>query len=733
MCYALNIMWLDALIMLPLVIRCTHTLVTRGRWVGLFVALVVMFFTQFYLSYMVGLFSFLCFLGMLWVYKPARPWRCVSMFLSATVCAALCCAALLLPTALRLFDNANAAIIHLPVTWEPNVPFSSLLTRAFFGSFDSVVSGQPPLYSGTLVLLLLPVYFFNARIPRRERAVFGGICALLLLSLWLPPLNRAWHGFDDAVWYQFRFSFVLCFLWVWGAHRCFIRMEGIRSWSVLASGALALLYILVLYPNQFHHTEEFARALAPWLVAVWTALLLWLRLVPKARRAVLALCVMLVAAEAGANAHAMMRGIDAENGYTNLSTYTASFTQRAALLAQLPDPLREPYRVESSVSFELNDSLTLGYNGLKIFSSTADRALGYSLARFGLEMHGIVYRHSGSTIATDSLLGIRYLLEYQPPNDYYFDVAEQAGLHVYENTAALPLAFAARAAVLDHRLSPPIIIKSDYGVRHQREDVFALLNGLFSALQDEGEAPLFQPVPIETAEYEMVATAPLLGGGERLHIMSGEYDRPAKRYLAVTEGNGPVYAFWESDYEGGEGQLMLVHSWPPEHRVLQMVKSYDASVPVYVGDYGPDEEIALIFSLQSKELQLRQQALYQLDYDALEALSDEAHGAAMDNLVWHGRRISGTVDVSGERDTLLLMVPYDGGWDATVNGVRVNVERGLDLFCAVPLTQGHNDVRLTYTPPGLLAGLWLSGLGWAGFVVLWLVHRNGKYRSLFGK
>ncbi len=723
-CYACNIMWLDTLILLPLVIRGAHSLVTRDRWLGLVLALAAMFFTQFYLAYMGGVFALLCFLAMLWAHRPAHPWRVALKFLGAALCAALCCAPLLLPAALRLLHNSSASLIAVSPTWKPMFPFLDLFSRAFFGAFDSITGGLPPLYSGTLVLLLMPVYFLNARIAKRERIAFGCVCVFMLLSLWLSKLTFAWEAFDAAVWYQSRFSFVCCFLLVWCAHRCFTRLDGIRAWSVAASGALALLYLLVLHPNRFQYTLPFARTLAPCLVALWTAVLLWLRLVPRTRRTALALCAILLTAEAGANAYVLMRSIDVPNRYMKLSDYTGFFTQRAALLAQLPDQAENPYRVESTDNWDLNDGLTLGYSSVKTFSSTADGVLGNTLARLGQAGRNTIFGYEGSTIALDSLLGIRYVMAHEPPNFYYFDVAEQGGLHAYENTAALPLAFATRAAVLDYRLPPPVTVKTDYGAIYQREDLFALQNAMFAALRDAGEPPIFRPLSIESTQYEMLDSKPLPDGAELLSVAEGEYDKPAKRYLAVAETSGPVYAYWANDYERGAGKLLLETYQPLEQRVLQTLTPYDSPRAVCIGEYDPGEELSLVFAQEGRETTLRHQALYQLDYEALEALSDDAYAAQLDDLSWQGRRISGTVDATDTRNTLLLTVPYDGGWRATVNGAPVRVERGLDLFCAVPLAQGRNQVRLIYTPPGMIAGLWLCALGIGSCLLALIIGRK---------
>jgi len=737
MCYASNIMWLDTLILLPLAIRGAYTLVTRRRWGGLFWALLLMFFTQFYLAYMAGIFTFLCFLGMVWVHKPAKPLRIAIGFAAVTAAAALCAAPILLPTAPTLFANLGARTHTIARSWAPSFPFFSVFSRAFFGAYDTIqtgtgsAAGLPPLYAGTAVLLLFPVYFFNGKIPWRERALSGALCALLLLSFWLPPLTHFWHAFKDATWFQFRYAFLLSFLWVWMAHRCFKQLDGVRLWIVALSGALAMVYALALYPNTFQHTPAFARAATPWLIGLWTALLLWMRLAPKMRGAVLLLCVALATAEVGANAFATLQSIDWENQYAHQGAFAPHYEQRAALLAQLPQEPQEPYRVESDTSYSNNDALALNYSGMRFYSTTANRQFGNALNRLGLQGVGLIYEHTGSTIALDSLLGIRYLLEPEAPNDFYLPVAEQAGLYAFENDFAFPLAFAAPASVLAYRLPEQPFEETPYGLVIRQEDPFALQNSLFAALGAE----VFHPLAIEETEYIALTATPLPDGGELLQteFPAGEDgedtapatsgDIPAKRILALTEWDGPVYLYFGNYHEGGSGSLHLGGDPFPVFTLSQ----YRSSYAVCLGDYGPDEEIELALQLDGESVALACQAIAQLDIGALDGLYGDAWDAQMADIRWRGGHISGTVDAQGERNTLLITVPYDGGWRAVVNGADTPVQRGLDLFCAVPLSPGRNHVTLTYSPPGFAAGLWLAGLG-AGSLLLFLALQRAARR-----
>jgi uncharacterized membrane protein YfhO len=57
--YFFNLMWLDSVVLLPLVILAVRHLVNTGRKMPLTVAFALLFFSNFYTAYMVGVFSLL--------------------------------------------------------------------------------------------------------------------------------------------------------------------------------------------------------------------------------------------------------------------------------------------------------------------------------------------------------------------------------------------------------------------------------------------------------------------------------------------------------------------------------------------------------------------------------------------------------------------------------------------------------------------------------------------------
>lgn len=74
--------------------------------------------------------------------------------------------------------------------------------------------------------------------------------------------------------------------------------------------------------------------------------------------------------------------------------------------------------------------------------------------------------------------------------------------------------------------------------------------------------------------------------------------------------------------------------------------------------------------------------------------------------------ISGKVEVAAtDGQMLLVRVPYDKGWSATVDGSPVEIERADVGFMAIHLGQGSHDVVFEYRTPYLASGTCVSVLG----------------------
>ena len=81
-------------------------------------------------------------------------------------------------------------------------------------------------------------------------------------------------------------------------------------------------------------------------------------------------------------------------------------------------------------------------------------------------------------------------------------------------------------------------------------------------------------------------------------------------------------------------------------------------------------------------------------------------------------------------DCLYIPAYHDNGWRAKVDGQRVQIEEFADYFMAIPLREGINEIKLSFTPTGFWLGVIVSLFGVLFLVITWKFPIAGKRERL---
>lgn len=394
--YFYNYMWLDGVIMLPLVIMGLHRMTANKRislWyiLPLFGAIIF----NYYIGWMVCIFSgiymlyLLIALDMPFMEKVKAGIR---FLFSSFIAAGLSCF-LLVPT-LRSIVSSAKNTAGLRMDFNRNFGIFEILPRFLSGAGINKDAGLPNILCGSLMFLLLIGYFIiRKKIRLREKIGAAVVFIILFLSMWLQFLNLVWHGFNYNIGYPYRYSFVVSFFVLTLAYKSFYLMEAV-FWQryrlkkiLVASFVIIHLADLTLY--SFYHL----------------------------------------------NTGVITAGEYREKVQEN---------QRAVDSIKEADP--SVYRMEKLYLRTFNDACQNGYYGLNHYSSSVALEPIYFLEKLGLtrkESEYIIQYRNGVTTFADSLLGVKYLLAKDAEvNTKYPHVMDSGDIRVYQNPYALPLAVA---------------------------------------------------------------------------------------------------------------------------------------------------------------------------------------------------------------------------------------------------------------------------------------------------
>ncbi|MDE6687098.1 MAG: YfhO family protein, partial [Lachnospiraceae bacterium] len=238
----------DCVYLFPLVLLAIHYYLETKKISGLVMVYAASFVIHFYYGYLIGLFSFFYFVGLLWC-RDGKGWirkngKLLFVYLIGVITAILLSMAALCPAIMYYFDNSG--MVDGSYTELKLLPtdfwYAMYLGRPFAFNQD-----LPYLYCGLPVLLLLPFYFTNQKISKKERITAGAALAALLLVSYIQPLYEMLHLFNKPDGYTVRYTFIIILLMVVIACRQCAFLRDIGRKKLFSAAAVDILFYFAGY------------------------------------------------------------------------------------------------------------------------------------------------------------------------------------------------------------------------------------------------------------------------------------------------------------------------------------------------------------------------------------------------------------------------------------------------------------------------------------------------------
>lgn len=401
---------------------------------------------------------------------------------------------------------------------------------------------------------------------------------------------------------------------------------------------------------------------------------------PKLRRvsrpAVILPLLALTAIELFANAHGMWNQLYVGYSENNNSVYVATATSTVkAIQDDDPTPF---YRIDRTTtradSAALNEGLALGYDQLSSYSSANNpqaiallNSLGYSsVGEFST-------RYAEPILAVDALLGVKYTIVEQSPAGYVAipepgDTASAA----YGNPYALNLGIAASKDIQNCTL--------------EGENPFEIQNDLYCKI-------LRHNVELYT-EINATKTAD---------------SQDAKQWSVTVPAGSIGYLYINKDANAGsywpvaltiDQRTINNEAWRFDNNIRQIADASDGP-----SSHTVSLEVAEGYSDMPQD---NEPVFYALNLDVFEQIINELKTSEFVPTVFEDGRIEGKYTAKDDGN-LLLSVPYDEGWNVTVNGTAAELTPAADKgLSSLNIQKGANRIVMTYKTPGALAGLAVS-------------------------
>lgn len=677
--YSWNIMWLDCIVLFPLILLGLEQLVREKKGLLYCISLALSILSNYYISIMICMFMVIYFAVLMvldWENFKDGWGKCIGLFAGCSLLAGGLAAVVLLPEIFALQSTASGEM-SFPQTVESYFSIVDMLAR-HIGNVQVEIGLEhwPNIYCGTAVLMLFLLYLVCRNISLREKAVYCSLLLFFLASFSVNVLNFIWHGFHYPNSLPARQSFIYIALMLTVCFQAYRNLDRFSDRSILAAFLGAVSFVLLSQKfregDEAYHFAVFYGAV--FFLAVYAGLMVLYRRRGQGergrKRAALAalLTLFTVCVEAAVNTTCTSVTT------TSRTAYTADNGAVETLAASLKGSA-DFYRIEKTDQRTKNDGAWMHFPSVSLFSSMAHADVTEFMKSLGCEGSTNAYSITGSTPFVDCLLSVKYAFY---PREQSMDrleyVQDYQGTYLYANRYALPLGFMI-----------PDIMKNEWHLNMANPaDVQNSLCSLFDApdvLQEEtglGNGPSLIYTPEESGEYyafvsnKQVKSVSLKKGEEK-----DTFDNINRGYL------------------------------------------------IEVGMVEAGETLAFQNEEGNEDLGIR---LYRYNEAGLEHVYRKLAESPLTLSVWEDDRLKGTVD-AGMGGTLFTSIPYDKGWTVTVDGQERQPQELFGAFLGIELEPGSHVIECSYMPEGLKEGMMISLLCAAVLAAAVFISRRRRQKE----
>jgi uncharacterized membrane protein YfhO len=728
-CQCSNIMWIDGMIMLPLVALGTWSCLREGRCGLLFASVACSVLFNWYTGYMDILFALVYSAYCLYEDPACEGRRRAFLRFAATVLLGFGASLVLfLPAALGLSKGTEGSFSLRDFAPVPLIAPWKFFEFLCVGSSPSGSEAKTPcIYVSAVVLVLAFSLFLNPEVPRRRKVAMAVFLATSVLGVLLYGPGTVWSCLKKATSFFFRHAFVVDFMFVIAA------AEGARALGMLEGRAARRNLAVAALVSSALIAGSWAACVAlgdsdivsPRSLAIEVGCLLGFagllaasassspegRSLPR-RLAPILLSALLLA-EQGYYATSVFKnyGNDVDGwseyvGQVRSAYASVGVTPGSGELAGLTGFSYKSHQVRLTST----DSFVLGVQGMNEYTSTVNGSMQAFMQAIGYSTSNVVfgYFYNSPLYVPDRLLGMGYVISSGQP----YGTTEVS-------SSDLPYS-GFRIFRYRQILSPGFGVSADAGNVEWTTDPFANQEAMLSDMTGQQATAIYTEDP------------------EEANGVSHPGDGSEVRTFTVTASTtGPAYLSSEALADIAQYRPDAVSTDVSLNgSYLQTLNGRFSNNVIYLGDFQKGETFEVTYTLWYNESvrsaydtdsrsfaervadvpQSRLLKVASLDADELERLvsSLDTDGFSMNTFA------DGFVScdfTARDDERLLLRIPYDSGWKATVDGRPVECVPCYTGLTGVDVTQGSHHVELRYEPPGLVAGLACTAASVAVFVV----------------
>lgn len=659
--YSWNLMWLDCVLLLPLVVLGLEKLVNEGKGLLYVITLGMTILSNYYIAIMVCISMVLYFIvTMVSREVPEHKSEYIKAtlrFIGYSVLAGAFAAVLLFPEMAALEYTASSKI-SFPKTMSRYFSFITMFKRQLINvDVHLGLEHYPNIYCGVMAFVLLPLYIMSKKISKREKTVKMIILFVFLTAFNMNIPNFIWHGFHFPNSLPCRQSFIYCFILLGMCYDAFTEIHEYKSKQI--SGSMWGVIIFLVYLGNSLIEDDIIDFRSIYLSGIFIVIyVLLFNAIRKWKKITSYLIIVIFAVsivEVTMNTE--------KTGYstTSLTSYLRDNNGVTKIISDLEKTDKELYRLTKLEGFRTkNDATWHNFHSTSTFSSTAYAGLSSFYGQLGMEHSTNAYAIHGATPVIYSLFNVKYLVtnKHMNENEVFTYYSGNDGEFLYKNNYSLPIGYMVPSDLNENLL---------YDVE---SNPFNVQNNFIYAAT--GIDHVLVPLDFEEGSDYCTFTAE-----DDMFVYGYVRNKTVESVKVISSDTGKSTIFDGINHGRGVD--------------IGYVKK---GTTLTLSDNG------------SKNYML-QMYLYTIDLDKYKEAIEKLAEGGLNISSYDDTSIKGTI-TSKENGLMFTSIPYDEGWTIYVDGVKTELQKIGNAFLAVPLKKGTHTISMEYRARGYNAGLIIS-------------------------
>ncbi len=689
--YYWNVMWLDGMVMLPLVIYGIEELIDKNKCLIYIVSLAIMILSSYYIAYMICIFSVLYFITYLIIQSDVITTKQIPnkvlYFAISSIIAGGLCAFFILPL-YQAISGISATGDIVPTRQYYDFTPQELIFGHLSGVKTTVlksdIANAPNVSTSILSIALLVLFICNRKIDNKIKVGYIFLLAFLIVSYIVAPIDFVWQGFHTPNDLPYRYSFIYSFLMILIGAYSIDKIKYVKKINVFGIYILLLIFVGLSKIFEYKCLSKTMYIMNYSLITIYILLYVLWKLCENKKRIVTITKTIFILAIA---AESVLAIDDAWLIDTEKKELYRDYEKIQETKNYLKEHDNDIYRIEKDSVNSFSDPSWYGYNGQVGFSSMEYETLAmeqYDIGMPGNYINSFYYKEN--TPIYNMMFNLKYILGSVNLKDNYTLFHKQKGMNIYQSKYSIGLM---------------------YGVDN-----------------DIKELKTRKRAPLENQELFIEQSTNITDVLERIDITSE---------IEHTDSKGTIVKY---KYENAKDNIYLYFSNEDIEFILINEKLYHPDSNYNAGyfkdKYYEDESYGEKYVIgvkpsKSNEFYIKYNnynksydediSIYRINYNKL----SEAYNKLLDNKakITDFKENYIKAESNFKKDlTMYTSIPYDAGWKVYIDGKQVKTITLVSAFLGFEVPQGKHKIVLKYEIPHIKEGLCISTISMVGLIIL---------------